>query len=144
MTVYFQLKSSLQLHIDGTSPVAEDIGRQVCFFHFCSKKYCLFSCAVTSNCVVHAQLLTYGRRIPVAELFARVDAVDVSTIKRVANRFIFDQVGVTVPKYSLLEVNKLNLHCNMNLQDIAIAAMGPIKTLPDYNWFRRRTFMLRY
>uniref|UniRef100_A0A6N2LHI3 Peptidase M16 N-terminal domain-containing protein n=1 Tax=Salix viminalis TaxID=40686 RepID=A0A6N2LHI3_SALVM len=53
-----QLKSSLLLHIDGTSPVAEDIGRQ---------------------------LLTYGRRIPFAELFARIDAVDASTIKRVAN-----------------------------------------------------------
>lgn len=38
------------------------------------------------------QLLTYGRRIPFAELFARIDAVDASTIKRVANRFIFDQV----------------------------------------------------
>ncbi|XP_008792725.1 probable mitochondrial-processing peptidase subunit beta, mitochondrial [Phoenix dactylifera] len=87
-----QLKSSIQLHMDGTSPVAEDIGRQ---------------------------LLTYGRRIPVAELFARIDAVDASTVKRVANRFIFDQ-------------------------DVAIAAMGPIKSLPDYNWFRRRTYMLRY
>ncbi|WMV17354.1 hypothetical protein MTR67_010739 [Solanum verrucosum] len=87
-----QLKSSLMLHIDGTSPVAEDIGRQ---------------------------LLTYGRRIPVTELFARVDAVDASTIKRVANRFIFDQ-------------------------DVAISALGPIQTLPDYNWFRRRTYMLRY
>ncbi|XP_057725413.1 probable mitochondrial-processing peptidase subunit beta, mitochondrial isoform X2 [Arachis stenosperma] len=60
-----QLKSSLLLHIDGTSPVAEDIGRQ---------------------------LLTYGRRIPFAELFARIDAVDASTIKRVANRFIYDKV----------------------------------------------------
>ncbi|XP_057481448.1 probable mitochondrial-processing peptidase subunit beta, mitochondrial isoform X2 [Actinidia eriantha] len=60
-----QLKSSLLLHIDGTSPVAEDIGRQ---------------------------LLTYGRRIPFTELFARIDAVDASTIKCVANRFIFDQV----------------------------------------------------
>lgn len=87
-----QLKSSLQLHIDGTSPTAEDIGRQ---------------------------LLTYGRRIPAAELFARIDAVDASTVKRVANRFIFDQ-------------------------DIAIAAMGPIGRLPDYNWFRRRTYMNRY
>ncbi|KAE9449353.1 hypothetical protein C3L33_18761, partial [Rhododendron williamsianum] len=87
-----QLKSSLMLHIDGTSPVAEDIGRQ---------------------------LLTYGRRIPFAELFARIDAVDASTIKRVANRFIFDQ-------------------------DVAIAAMGPIQDLPDYNWFRRRTYWLRY
>ncbi|XP_058070343.1 probable mitochondrial-processing peptidase subunit beta, mitochondrial [Magnolia sinica] len=87
-----QLKSSLQLHIDGTSPVAEDIGRQ---------------------------LLTYGRRIPFAELFARIDAVDASTVKRVANRFIFDR-------------------------DVAIAAMGPIQSLPDYNWFRRRTYWLRY
>ncbi|KAK6921930.1 Peptidase M16, N-terminal [Dillenia turbinata] len=87
-----QLKSSLLLHIDGTSPVAEDIGRQ---------------------------LLTYGRRIPFAELFARIDAVDASTVKRVANRFIFDK-------------------------DVAIAGMGPIQGLPDYNWFRRRTYWLRY
>ncbi|KAF9608803.1 hypothetical protein IFM89_011841 [Coptis chinensis] len=87
-----QLKSSLLLHIDGTSPVAEDIGRQ---------------------------LLTYGRRMPFTELFARVDAVDASTVKRVANRFIFDR-------------------------DVAIAAMGPIQSLPDYNWFRRRTYLLRY
>lgn len=43
-----------------------------------------------------------------------------------------------------IQVHNLRLHCNLNLQDIAIAAMGPIKTLPDYNWFRRRTFMLRY
>ncbi|KAA3456073.1 putative mitochondrial-processing peptidase subunit beta isoform X1 [Gossypium australe] len=87
-----QLKSSLMLHIDGTSPVAEDIGRQ---------------------------LLTYGRRIPFAELFARIDAVDPSSVKRVANRFIYDR-------------------------DIAIAAMGPIQGLPDYNWFRRRTYWNRY
>ncbi|KAK6128882.1 hypothetical protein DH2020_037399 [Rehmannia glutinosa] len=87
-----QLKSSLLLHIDGTSPVAEDIGRQ---------------------------MLTYGRRIPYAELFARIDAVDASTVKRVANRFIFDR-------------------------DVAISAVGPIQGLPDYNWFRRRTYWLRY
>jgi predicted Zn-dependent peptidase len=87
-----QLKSSLQLHLDGSTAVAEDIGRQ---------------------------LLVYGRRIPIPELFARIDAVDASTVRRVANRFIFDQ-------------------------DVAIAAMGPIQGLPDYNWFRRRTYMLRY
>ncbi|XP_021806378.1 probable mitochondrial-processing peptidase subunit beta, mitochondrial [Prunus avium] len=87
-----QLKSSLLLHLDGTSAVAEDIGRQ---------------------------LLTYGRRIPLAELFARIDAVNASTIKRVANRFIYDR-------------------------DIAIASMGPVGELPDYNWFRRRTYWNRY
>ncbi|KAL8144452.1 hypothetical protein V2J09_017484 [Rumex salicifolius] len=87
-----QLKSSLLLHVDGTSPIAEDIGRQ---------------------------LLTYGRRIPFAELFARIDAVDSATVKRVANRFICDK-------------------------DIAIAATGPVQSLPDYNWFRRRTYWNRY
>uniref|UniRef100_A0A804Q8T6 Mitochondrial-processing peptidase subunit beta, mitochondrial n=1 Tax=Zea mays TaxID=4577 RepID=A0A804Q8T6_MAIZE len=87
-----RLKSSIQLHLDGSTAVVDDIGRQ---------------------------LLTYGRRISTPELFARIDAVDASTVKRVANRFIFDQ-------------------------DVAIAAMGLIQGLPDYNWFRRRTYMLRY
>ncbi|XP_051140850.1 probable mitochondrial-processing peptidase subunit beta, mitochondrial [Andrographis paniculata] len=87
-----QLKSSLLLHLDGTSPIAEDIGRQ---------------------------LITYGRRIPFAELCARIDSVDAGTVKRVADRFIFDK-------------------------DVAIAAVGPIQSLPDYNWFRRRTYWLRY
>ncbi|KAH9604896.1 hypothetical protein KSS87_008489 [Heliosperma pusillum] len=87
-----QLKSHLILHSNEFGAVSEEIGRQ---------------------------LLSYGRRIPFAELFARIDAVDASTVKRVANRFLFDK-------------------------DIAIAAMGPIKGLPDYNWFRRRTYWLRY
>ncbi|XP_076905307.1 putative mitochondrial-processing peptidase subunit beta, mitochondrial [Bidens hawaiensis] len=65
------------------------------------------------------QLLTYGRRITLAELFARIDAVDVATVKRVANKFLYDK-------------------------DIAIAASGPVKLLPDYNWFRSRTSMCCY
>lgn len=87
-----QLKSSLLHSSSGVNGVAEDIGRQ---------------------------LLNYGRRIPFAELFARIDAVDASAVKRAADRFLFDK-------------------------DIAIAARGPIKGLPDYNWFRRRTYWLRY
>ncbi len=87
-----QLKSSLLLHLDGTSAVAEDIGRQI---------------------------LTYGRRVPLAELFARIDAVDENTVKRVGARFIADQ-------------------------EVAIAAMGPTQNLSDYNWFRRRTYWNRY
>jgi len=87
-----QLKSSLLLHLDGTSAIAEDIGRQ---------------------------MLTYGRRLPLAELFARIDAVDADTVKRVASRFICDK-------------------------EVAIAAMGPIQELRDYTWFRRRTYWLRY
>ncbi|KAI7999168.1 hypothetical protein LOK49_LG10G00007 [Camellia lanceoleosa] len=87
-----QLKSSLLLHKDGTSPVVEDI---------------------------RCQLLTYGRIIPFAELFAIIDAVDASTVKGVAIHFIFDQ-------------------------DVAITAIGPIQGLPDYNWFRCRIYWLRY
>lgn len=53
-------------------------------------KFILWPAIVLSS--FSLQILTYGRRIPVAELFARIDAVDASTVKRVANRFIFDQV----------------------------------------------------
>lgn len=87
-----QLKASILFSQDGTTGVAEDLGRN---------------------------LLVYGRRIPRAELFARIDAVDADTVKQVANRFILDQ-------------------------DIAVAAMGNTQFLPDYTWLRRRTFWLRY
>ncbi|XP_058069131.1 probable mitochondrial-processing peptidase subunit beta, mitochondrial [Magnolia sinica] len=84
-----QLKSALLLHIDGTSAVAENNGRQ---------------------------MLTYGRIVPFLELFARIDAVDAATIKETAKEFI---------------INK----------DVAIAAMGPVHQLPDYDWFRSQTCM---
>lgn len=87
-----QLKTSLLFSQDVTTGTAEDIGRS---------------------------LLVYGRRIPKAELFARIDAVDADTIKQVANRFFFDQ-------------------------DVAVAALGDTQELPDYNWLRRRTYWLRY
>lgn len=87
-----KVKCSLLLQLDGTTPAAEDIGRQ---------------------------LLAYGRRITFAEWFARIDAVDAGTVKRVANRFIFDQ-------------------------DVAFSAMGPVQRLPDYNWFKSSTQWIRY
>ncbi|KAG9455659.1 hypothetical protein H6P81_000167 [Aristolochia fimbriata] len=59
-----QLKSSMMLHIDGTSAVAENNGRQ---------------------------LLTYGRVIPFLELFARIDAVDAATVMETARNFIVDK-----------------------------------------------------
>jgi processing peptidase subunit beta len=65
------------------------------------------------------ELLVYGRRIPKAEMFARIDAVDADTVRAVADRFIYDQ-------------------------DVAIAAVGDTQFLPDYNWFRRRTYWIRY
>ncbi len=45
------------------------------------------------TCATHdVQLLTFGRRLTPAELFARVDAVDASAVKAVAQRFIEDKV----------------------------------------------------
>jgi len=87
-----QLKASLLFMQDSNQHVAESIGRE---------------------------LLVYGRRIPKAEMFARIDAVDADTVRAVADRFIYDQ-------------------------DIAIAAVGDTQFLPDYNWFRRRTYWIRY
>ncbi|KAK9867713.1 hypothetical protein WJX84_008185 [Apatococcus fuscideae] len=87
-----QLKANLLFSQDTTTGVCEEIGRH---------------------------LLTYGRRMPKAELFARIDAVTPEVVRAVADRFIYDQ-------------------------DIAIAAMGETCYLPDYTWFRRRTYWLRY
>mmetsp|Transcript_18523 Transcript_18523/g.52020 ORF Transcript_18523/g.52020 Transcript_18523/m.52020 type:complete len:496 (-) Transcript_18523:415-1902(-) len=87
-----QMKASLMFLQDSSHHVAESIGRE---------------------------LLVYGRRIPKAELFARIDAVDAATIRQVADRFIYDQ-------------------------DMAVASVGDVQFMPDYNWFRRRSYWLRY
>ena len=59
-----QLKFQLLQQMDGTSPTCEEIGRQ---------------------------LLTYGRRMSLAETFARIDAIDASDVERVADAIIWDQ-----------------------------------------------------
>jgi processing peptidase subunit beta len=87
-----QLKANFLLSQDSLTHVAEEIGRQ---------------------------MLTYGRRVSNAELFARIDALSTDDIKRTANKIINDE-------------------------DHALAAIGPIYELPDYNWIRRRTFWHRY
>jgi processing peptidase subunit beta len=87
-----QLKANMLMMLDGTTPTCEEIGRQ---------------------------MLTYGRRISPAEVFARIDAVDVESINDCARTFINDQ-------------------------EPAVAAIGNVWELPDYNWWRRHTFWLRY
>ena len=92
--------------------------------HACASAYIAITLALTRGARlprpgtaedIARQLLVYGRRMPKAELFARIDAVDEETVKEVAARFIYDQ-------------------------ELAIAALGDTQTLPDYNWFRRRTY----
>jgi len=86
-----QLKTALLGGLDGSTAVCEDIGRQ---------------------------MLTYGRRLTPAEIFARIDAVDAASVKAAANAYINDK-------------------------EVAIAGVGNVHELPDINWFRRRTYWLR-
>ncbi|KAK0185766.1 Metalloenzyme, LuxS/M16 peptidase-like protein [Armillaria mellea] len=79
-----QLKAGLLLSLDGTTAVAEDIGRQ---------------------------LVTSGRRMSPQQIENAVDAVSVADIKRVAQKYLWDK-------------------------DFALAALGSIEGLFDYNRIR--------
>ncbi|XP_062069194.1 mitochondrial-processing peptidase subunit beta [Lepus europaeus] len=78
------LKTNMLLQLDGSTPICEDIGRQ---------------------------MLCYNRRIPIPELEARIDAVNAETVREVCTRYIYDKSP-------------------------AIAAVGPIEQLPDFNQIR--------
>lgn len=87
-----QLKYNMMLQMDGTSPNAEEIGRQ---------------------------MLVYGRRMPLAETFARIDVIEADDVTRVAEKVIWDQ-------------------------EVAFAAMGPnLRYAFDINGLRRGTYWNR-
>jgi processing peptidase subunit beta len=85
-----QLKASLLFQLDGTTAVCDEIGRQ---------------------------MLSYGRRMHAAELDARLNAITASTVREVAQKYVFDKCP-------------------------AIAALGPIEQLPDYNRVRSGMYSL--
>jgi processing peptidase subunit beta len=87
-----QLKFNMMQQIDGTSQSAEEIGRQ---------------------------MLTFGRRMSLAEVFTRIDDITAADVSRVADKIIWDQ-------------------------EIALAAVGPnLKYVGDMNYLRRGTFWNR-
>ena len=87
-----QLKYNLMLQMDGTSAKTEEIGRH---------------------------MLAYGRRISLAETFARIDEIEPADEQRVTEKVIWDQ-------------------------EIAFAGMGPNLTYVfDINGLRRGTFWNR-
>ncbi len=85
------LKSALLLSLDSTSAITEDIGRQV---------------------------LAYGRRIGLPEVFTQIEAVDAGVVKRVASAYLYDRCP-------------------------AVVGMGAIGSMPDYNRIRASTHWLR-
>jgi processing peptidase subunit beta len=83
-----KLRSSILMSLDGSTPTAEDIGRQ---------------------------LLQYGRRLSPAEIVQRINAITVSDVRRLC-----------VDRFEDAEP--------------AVAAMGKVWNLPDYNFTRSWTF----
>lgn len=88
-----QLKSALLLSLDSTNAIAEDIGRQILIY---------------GN----------GNRLRWKEIFDKIDACSLDTIKKAASHYLYDR-------------------------DPAVVAMGPIATFPDYNRIRAATLWLR-
>eukprot|EP00604_Paraphysomonas_vestita_P003235 CAMPEP_0174821464 /NCGR_PEP_ID=MMETSP1107-20130205/8428_1 /TAXON_ID=36770 /ORGANISM="Paraphysomonas vestita, Strain GFlagA" /LENGTH=436 /DNA_ID=CAMNT_0016038531 /DNA_START=46 /DNA_END=1353 /DNA_ORIENTATION=+ len=77
-----QLKTKLLLNLGNTEHAANDIGWQ---------------------------LLSYGRRVPSAEVASRIDSLTLGDVESTARNYLKDE-------------------------DHALAAVGPIFGLPDYNW----------
>jgi len=77
------LKTNMLLQLDGTTPICEDVGRQ---------------------------MLCYGRRIPQHELEARIDAVDAKQVRDTCYKYIYDRCPVVaavgpveqVPDYNVI------------------------------------------
>ena len=85
------LRTNLLLQLDGTTPVCEDIGRQ---------------------------MLSYGRRIPLHELDARIEAVNAEVVRDVCFKYIYDKCP-------------------------AVASVGPNEGLTDYNRLRSGMYWMR-
>jgi len=61
----------------------------------------------------------YERRIPLAELFSRIDDVRADDVKRALMKYTYDRCP-------------------------AVACIGPIEAFPDYSEIRAHTWLLRY
>ncbi|XP_068598525.1 cytochrome b-c1 complex subunit 1, mitochondrial [Brachionichthys hirsutus] len=86
------LKAGLIGQLNGTTPICDDIGRHI---------------------------LNYGRRIPLSEWDAQIEAVTPKMLRDVCSKYIYDKCP-------------------------AVAGVGPIEQLPDYNRMRSAMYWLRF
>ncbi|KTF78550.1 hypothetical protein cypCar_00043920 [Cyprinus carpio] len=109
------LRTNMLLHLDGSTPICEDIGRQ---------------------------MLCYSRRIPLHELEARIDAIDATTIKDVCMKYIYNKAPVIAAVGPEREQSDRN-RCFQRLISKYLMFAGPIEQLPDYNGIRGGMHWLR-
>jgi len=86
------LRTNMLLQLDGSTPICEEMGRQ---------------------------LLVYNRRLPLSELEERIEAVNANVIRQVCMKHIYDKCP-------------------------AVAGVGPIEQIPDYNRTRGRMWWARF
>ena len=78
-----------------------------------------YDCDIVSGETMAAHIQTIGGVMPLVEALARVDGLTMANVKVTAGKVINDQ-------------------------NHALAAIGGIHELPDYNWIHRHSYMLRY
>ena len=108
-----QLKAGLLLSLDGTTAIAEDIGRQ---------------------------LVTSGQRMTPRQIENAIDAVNPDEIKRVAQKYLWDKDV----RHSLSIYVSFWCVLTWSPDQVALAALGSIEGLLDYNRIRADTSSLLY
>jgi processing peptidase subunit beta len=71
-----KLKASILMHLDGTTSIADDIGRQVL--------------SIWHYFIDFDKILAHGRRLSAAEIFLRINAITTKDVMRVASEHCED------------------------------------------------------
>jgi predicted Zn-dependent peptidase len=77
-------------------PLTSRFARQVARAKAALKTNLMLTTATTEGACedISRQVIGVGRRVPAAELFARIDALSTADVRATANKFINDQVSI--------------------------------------------------